>query len=106
MLIPSSMITGGNSGCINCLVEILVKGSKTSCSCGDQELNYLLFVFSEKLSLWVGWVYWVVGFIESVGFGVFCLFWWVCFVCVFSLFCRVPLFGYLSVLHTNCFVLE
>lgn len=52
----------------------MVKRSQTSCSCGDPEVNYLLFVFSEKLSLWVGWVYWVVGFIEDGGFGVFCLF--------------------------------
>lgn len=52
----------------------MIKGSQTFCSYDDLEVNYLLFVFCEKLSLWVGLVYWVVGFIEGGGFGGFCLF--------------------------------
>lgn len=52
----------------------MVKESQTSCSCGDLEVNYLLFCVFETLSLWVGWVYSIVGFIEGGGFGVFWFF--------------------------------
>lgn len=58
-------------------------------------MNYLLFVFSEKLSLWVGWVYWVVGFIEDGGFGVVCL-----FVCKGGVFCFG---GCVSYVYFLCF---
>lgn len=133
ILIPSSMVT---SRLCYSLVEILIKGAQTSCSCGNPEVDYLLFVFCEKLSLWVGWVYWVVVFIEGDGFGFFCLFvrdgGFVCFggcVSYVYVLCfaksllpnkehirnlpflslniyKISLFGYLSLLHTNCFVLE
>lgn len=38
----------------SCLVEISVKRSRTSCSCGDPEVNCLLPGFSEILPVWAG----------------------------------------------------